>query len=212
MKSRELNTIHDLIVTDYKIEPIGGGKFRHFFHPKTTEKIYEFIANGAAELEEGQRYNIGYRIIDGKNIIEPSCLSKSDDVNPLLSYLHAMEFSKSRKIINKRKNDDRVNYDKTNGYHWGPKYAWREYGLVIAKDAFHSYLEEINHPKIACVITNPDNLAQTTNTEAYADEGLENAIALLIQSAEKVSKIHYKSPHYSRRFTIRGIEAITDKK
>ena len=212
MKSRELNTVHNLIATDYILDPIGEGKFRHSFHPKRTDTVYEFIANGAPEVEEGQSYNIGFFIDEeGRNIIDPSCLSKNSEVNPKLSYLFAMEFSKNKGVINKQKNDERVQYDDSQGYYWGPKYAWREYGLVIAQSAFRSYIEEINHPKINCVITNPDNLAQTTNTVAYADVGLKEAISELIESANKVTKAQYKSPLYSKRFSIVGIEAIKDK-
>ncbi len=192
MKSRELNTINDLIASDYKIDPISGGKFRHYFHPKTTNIIYEFVANGAPEIEEGQRYNIGFRVDDeNQNIIEMSCLSKNNEVNLILSYLHSMQFSQNKKIINKQKNDDRVEYDKSHGYYWGPKYAWREYGLVMPQSAFRSYIEEIDHPKISCIITNPDNLAQTTSTVAYADAGLEEAISELIKTASKVTKISH---------------------
>ncbi|MGL5396061.1 MAG: hypothetical protein ACRDBQ_12440 [Shewanella sp.] len=39
--------------------------------------MYKFIANGTPEIEEGQRYNIGYFIDDnGDKIIELSALSK----------------------------------------------------------------------------------------------------------------------------------------
>lgn len=213
MKSRDLNTIHDLIATDYRIESVGGGKFRHSFHPKTTGTLYEFIANGSPEIEEGERYNIGYRVdSEGRNIIDMSCLSKNNEVNKTLSYLHAQQSSHNKRVINKQKNDDRVKYTASDGYYWGPKYAWREYGLVVPKNAFHAYLEEIKHPTIPCVITNPDNIVQTTETIAYADNGIEKAVSELIRTAEKVTKVHYKSPLYSKRFTIYGIEAITDKK
>ncbi|MGB2924821.1 MAG: hypothetical protein WBB82_05940 [Limnothrix sp.] len=213
MKSRDLNTIHDLIVTDYKIEPIGDGKFRHSFHPKTTNTIYEFVANGSPEVEEAQRYNIGYTVTsDGRNIIDMSCLSKNNEVNTMLSYLHAQSMSRNKHSINKKKNDDRVAYDKSQGYFWGPKYAWREYGLAIPQSAFRAYVEEIQHPSIQCVITNPDKPRQTTKTVAYADTGLEEAIEQLIQTAEKISNVHFKSPLYPQKFTIKGIDAITDKK
>ncbi|MDA1379582.1 hypothetical protein PCI56_06505 [Plesiomonas shigelloides subsp. oncorhynchi] len=119
MKSRNLSTIYDLIATDYRIEAIGDGKFRHSFHPKTTDTIYEFIANGAPEVEEGQRYNIGYVTDDnGRNIIEISCLSKNTEVNPMISYIYAQQMSKSKHAINKQKNDDRVTYDNSKGYFW----------------------------------------------------------------------------------------------
>jgi len=213
MKSRELNTIYDLIATDYKIEPIGNGKFRHSFHPKTTDTIYEFVANGSPEIEEGEHYNIGYEVdAESRNIIEMSCLSKNKEVNPMISYLYAQQLSREKHPINKQKNDDRVSYEKSRGYFWGPKYAWRGYGLFMAQPAFRAYLDEINHPKIDCIITNPDKPFQTTPTHAYADAGLEQAASALLTSAIKVTATLYKSSLYSKRFAIYGIDAITDKK
>ncbi|WPU33921.1 hypothetical protein SIO17_09500 [Pseudoalteromonas piscicida] len=40
---------------------IGEGRFLHTFKPKTTNTLYQFEANGVAEMEEGERYNIGFR-------------------------------------------------------------------------------------------------------------------------------------------------------
>jgi len=213
MKSRDLNTIHDIIVTDYKIEPIGEGKFRHSFRPKTTETIYEFEANGASEIEEGEHYNVGYYVdTKGRNIVEPSCLSKNTEINPKLSLIYSRQLSQGKHVINKQKNDERVKHSATDGYYWGKKYAWREFGLVIAKSAFFEYLNELNHAKVPCVTTNPDNPMQTSDSVAFKEEGLAGAVENLIQSAEKVTKVQYKSPLYSKRFTIKGIEAMTDKK
>lgn len=213
MKSRNLSTIYDLIATDYRIEPIGDGKFRHSFHPKTTDTIYEFIANGSPEVEEGQRYNIGYIVDDrGRNIIDMSCLSKNTEVNSMISYIYAQQMSKSKHEINKQKNDDRVAYDISKGYFWGPKYAWREYGLFMPQDAFRTYLDEIAHPTLECVITNPDKPFQKTNTIAYCDKGLEQAAFNLLSTAKKVTAVLFKSPLYSKKFAIKGIDAITDKK
>ncbi|MFH0709378.1 MAG: hypothetical protein V2A75_04140 [Pseudomonadota bacterium] len=213
MKSRELKTIHDLIVRDYKIEPIGGGKFHHSFKPATTETIYQFVANGIPEVTEGERYNIGYYEDEvGNKIIEPSCLSKNSEVNPTLSYHYSLQLAKEKHDVNKAKNDERVIHAAHDGYYWGKKYAWREFGLIIPKDAFYSYLDEINHSKVECVTQNPDISFNNEKSIAYKEEGLINAIKDLIDSAEKVTKVHYKSPLYSRKFTIRGLDAITDKK
>lgn len=213
MKSRELKTIHDLIVRDYKIESIGDGKFLHSFKPATTETIYQFIANGTPEVTEGERYNIGYYEDEvGNKIIEPSCLSKNTEVNPLLSYHYALQLSKEKHDVNRRKNDERVTHTANNGYYWGKKYAWREFGLMIPKDAFYSYLEEINHPKVECITQNPDMPFSNEQSIAYKEEGLLDTIKNLIESAEKITKVRYKSPLYSRQFTIRGLSAITDKK
>lgn len=213
MKSRKLKTIHDLIISNYEIHAVGDGKFIHSFKPATTNTRYQFEASGTPEVIEGERYNIGYHEDDnGNKIVDISCLSRSDEINPRLSYLYAMELSKKRGIVNKYKNNDRVNPTVQDGYYWGKKYAWREFGLVISKDAFHSYLQEINHPKIQCIISNPDMSFSNESSIAYREAGLEDAIRELIESAEKVTKVHFKSRLYSKRFIIKGIEAITDKK
>ncbi|WP_298692171.1 hypothetical protein [uncultured Sulfuricurvum sp.] len=213
MKSRGLKTIHDLIVRDYKIEPIGDGKFLHSFKPATTETTYQFVANRIPEVVEGERYNIGYYEDDvGNKIIERSCLSKNTEVNPMLSYLYATQLSSEKHDINKAKNDERVSHTAQDGYYWGKKYAWREFGLVIPKDAFYSYLDEIIHPQVECITRNPDKPFNNEKSIAYKEDGIADAINALIASAEKKTKVKYKSPLYSRQFTIRGIEAITDKK
>ncbi len=213
MKSRELKTIHDLIVSDYKITPISGNKFLHSFKPATTDTTYRFEGNGTPEVIEGERYNIGYyEDSHGNKVIELSCLSRNTEVNPMLSYLYATKLSEGKHEINKQKNDARVNHNATDGYYWGKKYAWREYGLAIAKNAFYSYLNQINHPKVDCITSNPDMPYSNEDSVAYKEEGLADAVYALISSATKVTKVRYKSPLYSGQFTIRGIEAITDKK
>jgi len=215
MKSRKLKTIHDLIVSDYKIEAIGNGKFNHSFKPATTNTLYQFEANGTPEVTEGERYNIGYYDDEhGNKIIDISCLSKNTEVNPMLSYLCARKLSEEKHEVNKGKNDARVSHNAQDGYYWGKKYAWREFGLVISKDAFHAYLKEIEHPKVKCITRNPD--MEFSNSEepsiAYKEDGLADAMNFLITSAVKETKVRFKSPLYSKQFVIRGIEAITDKK
>lgn len=214
MKSRDLKTIHDLIVTDYAIQAIGDGKFSHTFRPKTTNTTYIFIANGTAELEEGARYNIGYYVNEkDQNIVDISCLSKNDEINPRISYLYANQLSREKHKINKEKNDARVKYTASNDYYWGKKYAWREFGLFLAKDAFYSYLAEISHPVVDCITSNPDlPYSNNDSSMAYKEEGLEDAMLQLITSAKRVTKVRFESPLYSKRFTIKGISAITDKK
>jgi len=213
MKSRELKTIHDLIVSDYKIEPIGNGKFTHSFKPATTNTIYQFEANGTPEVKEGERYNIGfYENEYGNKIIDTSCLSINTEVNPMLSYLYASKLSEGKHDINKGKNDDRVSHTAQDGYYWGKKYAWREFGLVISKDAFYALLKEVNHPKTECITRNPAMPFSNESSTAYKDEGLADVMQSLIASAVKVTKVRFKSPLYSKQFVIRGIEAITDKK
>jgi hypothetical protein len=213
MKSRDLKTIYDVIVTEYALTHISGGRFLHTFKPKTTDTVYQFEANGTPEIEEGSRYNIGFREDEeGRKIVDLSCISKSDSVNPMLSYLYSKKFSKDRHAVNKEKNDVRVTHTATDGYYWGKKYAWREFGLVISKDAFYAYLEQIAHPKVSCITANPDMIFSTDPSIAYKEDGLDDAMELLIMTAVKQSKALYKSPHYSKKFSIRGIEAITDKK
>lgn len=214
MKSRELKTIYDLIVRDYKIEPSSNGKFIHSFKPSTTDTVYQFEANGTPEVIEGERYNIGfYEDKHGNRIIDTSCLSKNTEVNPMLSYLYATKLSEGKHDVNKGKNDARVTHTAQNSYYWGKKYAWREYGLVISKDAFYAYLKEIKHPTIECITENPDMSFNSNDSSiAYKEDGLADAIHSLIASAEKSTKVRFKSPLYSKQFTIRGIEAITDKK
>ncbi|WP_394209517.1 hypothetical protein [Enterovibrio calviensis] len=213
MKARDLKTIYDLIVTEYKMVHLGEGRFLHTFKPKTTNTIYQFEANGTPEMEENARYNIGYRDgKDGQRIIDLSCISKSDSVNPMLSYLYSQEFSKERHNVNKAKNDDRVTHGAKDGYYWGKKYAWREFGLVISKDAFYAYLEQIGHPKVPCTTANPAMAFSNDPSTAYKEEGLAEAMELLITTAEKKTKALYSSPHYNKRFNIRGVDAITDKK
>ncbi len=214
MKSRNLYTIHDLIVRDYTVTALPGGKFLHQFKPATTETLYQFETNSSAiELVDGDRYNIGYiQDAGGRRIIEPSSLGKADTVNKYLSYSAAKQFSLDKLAENQGKNDERVKHKASDGYYWGRKYAWRRYGLVIAKDAFFNYLEEIAHPFVACK-TISDDIGVYSNQDsiAYKDEGLEEAMDQLIETAVRVGRF-FKSPRYTKKFQIRPINAITDKK
>ncbi len=212
MKSRALSTVHDLIVTDYTITRQPNGRFLHAFRPATTETVYQFEANSTPILQEGKRYNVGFIINDnGTRIIEPSALALVDEVNPTLSYLAAKKFSSDIFTENKAKNDERVTHTAAD-YYWGKKYAWRAYGLVVAKEAFYQYLEEIRHPAIPCKTSNPDlPYAGNEDSVAYRDFGLEQAMDQLISTTEKVGR-YFKSPLFSRKFQIRAINAITDKK
>lgn len=213
MKSRELHTTPDLIISNYEIVPISETKFRHSFTPKTTDTVYEFVANGAPEVEVGERYNIGYYIEDGKNIVDLSSLSKNTEDNYHFNYLCAKELSRGAHKINKGKNDERVNPSVVDGdYYWGKKYAWREFGLVVSPDVFHRYLNEIEHPQISCITSNPDMEYDHSPSIAYKEQGLVEAMDLLIRDARRVTKIFFDSPYYSKRFRIKGPNAITDKK
>lgn len=215
MKSRELHTIYSINITNYKIIKIGGtnDKFYHSFNPKSSNKIYKFIANETPELINNETYNIGFYKLNGENIVDISSISQNISTSPTLSYNCAKQISKERHKINKLKNDKRVNYAKNhteaNEYYWGKKYAWREFGLAISKSAFHNYLKEIGHPIIECKCTSNNFVSLSI---AYKEDNLENAIFNLIKTAKMVTKSLYLSPLYSKKFSIKGISAITDKK
>ena len=214
MKSRDLNTTHDLIVSNYRISPTQGGKFRHTFTPKNTSTVYEFEANSAPLVKNGERYNIGYHVdSSGRNIVDVSALSKTSIVNPMFSFSVAQQLARQNRGAEKAKNDQRVSHSGKGGYYWGKKYAWRMFGTVIGKEAFYSYLEEIMHPSVPCITTNPDlPFSSRDSSTAFKEVGLEDAMRKLISSAVKVSGAYYKSPLYSKKFSVRGLNAITDKK
>jgi len=213
MKSRELFTIHDLIASNYTISQIKNGKFLHSFTPKTTNTVYEIEGNSAPLIEEGERYNIGFSTDEnGRNILELSALSKTAEVNPFFSYAFAQQLARENKPSEKAKNDQRVTHQAKDGYYWGKKYAWRMFGAVISKDAFYKYMQEINHPTVPCVTNNPDLPYDNQPSTAYKEQGLEEAMRNLISSAVQVSPAYYKSPLYSRKLSIKGVKAITDKK
>lgn len=213
MRSRDLRTIHDLIVSNYRISALPDGKYLHQFTPATTDTVYEFVANSSPVLTEGDRYNIGFYVTpNGRNVVEVTALGRSDGVDKNLSYQVAKKISLDKRDENVAKNDQRVRHEGGGDYYWGRKYAWRQYGLAVAKDAFYNYLEEIGHPSIPCITSNPD-LPYSANEEsiAYADQGLEAAMDRLISSAVKDGR-YFTSPLYSRKFKIRPLNSITDKK
>lgn len=216
MKSRDLKTIHDLIVTNYQKHDLGNGRYLHTFQPATTDTTYQFEANFENELVPGERYNIGFTEVGGVKMVDISCVSKSSVVNQYISYECAKLVSREKHDENKGKNDSRVNYAVQNDYYWGKKYAWREFGLVIPKDVFYKYLLDcVNHPNIPCTVTTP-GYPIGDDSIAFADKGLEKAIEDLISTATRIKDgPYFKSPLYfngDKRFTIRGISAITDKK
>ncbi|EKS7785097.1 hypothetical protein A9797_18595 (plasmid) [Edwardsiella piscicida] len=216
MKSRDLKTIHDLIVTNYKKHSLGNGRYLHTFQPATTDTTYQFEANSENELVPGERYNIGFTEVDGLKIVDISCVSKSSVINKYISYECAKMVAKEKHDENKGKNDSRVNYTKQDDYYWGKKYAWREFGLVIPKGVFFSYLLDcVKHPYISCTVTTP-GYPTGDDSIAFAEKGLEKAIEDLINSATMIKNgPYFTSPLYfdgKNRFSIRGINAITDKK
>ena len=213
MKSRDLFTIHDLIASNYTITKLTSSTYKHQFTPATTSTVYEFEANVTPVIVEGERYNIGYTVdSSGRNIIDLSALSLTSQVNPMLSFLAAQHIANGNLSVEKAKNDQRVTHSATDGYYWGKKYAWRMFGTVIAKEAFFQYLEEIKHPSVPCITKDPDLPYSNDPSTAYAEKGLEDAMRNLITSAKKVTPAYFKSPLYSKKFTIKGLNALTDKK
>lgn len=213
MKSRNLKTIHNLIVSNYQKKPLANGRFLHTFTPLTTDTLYSFEANGSSELEEGRHYNIGYYEDGNNKIIELAATSPIDEINPMFIYHHAKYLSQNNLHSNKGKNDIRVKHQATDGYYWGKKYAWRQFGLALSKDAFYAYLEEIGHPYIECQTINPDlPFHNNSKSIAYKEEGLEDAIEKLFSTAVKEGNTYFKSPFYNKKFSIKPPQSITDKK
>jgi len=182
MKSRALLTTPDLIASNYTTTSIGNGRFIHSFTPSTTATVYEFEANAGNYITNGQRYNIGYEVIDGKNIVDTECISKTSIVNKYISYATAQHEALNKHDINKGNNDTRVIHTATDGYYWGKKYAWREFGMCLPSGAFHEYLKFINHPTIVCKTVTP-GYPVGDDSFAYLEAGLQKAIEDLIDSA-----------------------------
>lgn len=207
MKSRELLTTPVLIVTSYTVAPHPGGKFLHSFTPETTSTVYQFIANLEPALEEGQRYNIGYNEIDGVNWVDISATAKADDVDQHKSYYVSRLLGEELRAVETQKSDERVVHSASGGHYLGKKYAWRIYGMAVARDTFEAYLDDIRHPSVPCMTEDSPSLA-------YENEGLEAAMQALIQSATRVGGNRFSSPLLpsKRWFQIKGLSAITDKK
>jgi len=93
------------------------------------------------------------------------------------------------------------------GQYLGKKYAWRIYGMAIAREAFDMYLEDIKHPAVPCSTEGSPSIA-------YKDAGLEAAMDALCNSATRINGNRFKSPLLPSKdwFQIKGISAITDKK
>ncbi|MBU9818311.1 hypothetical protein J1782_00155, partial [Rahnella sp. BCC 1045] len=202
----------DLIASNYTVTSIGGGRFNHSFTPSTTTTVYEFEANSGNYIVEGERYNIGYEVINGKNIVDTDCISKTSVINKYLSYAVAQHEALNNHDINKDKNDTRVIHTAQGGYYWGKKYAWREFGMCLPKEVFHEYLKFIGHPTVACQTVTP-GYPVGDDSIAYLETGLEKAIEDLIDTAAIIrSGPYFRSPLYNptptKKFSIKGIDAI----
>ena len=208
MKSRELLTTPVLIVTDYTITPDKSGKFLHTFTPETTSTLYQFLANREPVLEQGQRYNVGYRVDEcGVNWVDTSATARAADVDPYESYAHSRKLGEQERANNIRKNDARVVHGAKDGYYLGKKYAWRIYGMAVARDLFDRYLSDIGHPTVPCRTEDNPSIA-------YKEDGLEEAMKNLVASAVHVGGNRFSSPLVpsKRWFQFKGLTAITDKK
>lgn len=207
MKSRDLLTTPVLIVTNYTIVPDKSGKFLHSFTPESTQTLYQFIANREPLLEEGERYNIGYSVESGLNLVDISATAKAEDVDPLKSHYVACVLGEQQRHIETQKSDERVQHDATDAHYLGKKYAWRIYGMAIARENFEAYLNDIKHPSVPC-------FTDGSPSTAYKQEGLAEAMEALIKSATRLNGNRFSSPLLPSKkwFQIKGISAITDKK
>lgn len=207
MKSRELLTTPVLIVKNYQIMPHSSGKYLHSFTPETTSTTYQFIAAQEPVLESGQRYNIGYTAEDGVNWVDMAATARAYDVDKDKSFYVARELGRQIRAIQTKKSDERVVHRARDGYYLGKKYAWRLYGMAIARGAFEAYLRDISHPSVPCLTDDNDSIA-------YKEEGLSEAMDALCKSAIRIDGNRFKSPRLpsKKSFQIKGISAITDKK
>lgn len=209
MKSRELHTTPVLIVSNYSITPDSSGKYLHTFTPGSTPTIYQFIANQEPILRQGERYNIGYEVINGINWVDISACAEADVINPSVSHYVARQLGEQHRDIETEKSDSRVVHSATDGHYLGKKYAWRIYGMAIARDTFDDYMKEINHPSVSCVTDGSPSVA-------YKNVGIEVAMDSLINSCVKVgnSGNRFSSPllPLKKWFQVKGLSAITDKK
>lgn len=208
MKSRTLLTTPVIIVTDYTIEPDPSGKWMHSFRPENTRTRYQFLANREALLAQGERYNIGYSVDEhGTNWVEMSATARADSVDPAASYAVASALGEQSRAVEAGKSAARVSHTATDGTYLGIKYAWRIYGMAIAREAFETYLHDRNHPSVPCY-------TEGNRSTAFKEDGLKDAMDALFGNLVHVSANRYSSPLFpsKRFFLVKGISAITDKK
>jgi hypothetical protein len=198
-----------LIVSNYSISSYPLGRFVHTFTPENTATVYQFLANREAVLEQGERYNIGYEVIDGVNWVELSATSKADEVDPVVSHYVARHLGEQCRAVQTEKSNARVIHSGTAGAYLGKKYAWRIYGMAVARDTFDKYMEIIGHPMVSCS-------TEGSRSTAYLDIGIDSAVQDLINSCVKVGNTgnRFSSPLLPSKpwFQVKGIAAITDKK
>ena len=207
MKSRELLTTPVLIVTNYSVVPHASGKFLHSFTPETTNTVYQFIANQEPVLESGQRYNIGYTVDSGANWVDVAATARADAVDRDTSFYVAKMLGEEARAVETQKSDERVVHQAKDGRYLGKKYAWRIYGMAIAREAFDTYLSDIKHPAVPC-------FTEGSSSIAYKEAGLAAAIDALRASAIRINANRFRSPLMPSKdwFQVKGLSAITDKK
>ena len=213
MRSRDLKTKPEIIVSNYTIVPHSSGQFLHRFTPNSTSTIYQFCGAEDPRLEEGKAYNIGYSTDeDGQNRVDTSSIAKADDVVPLASHQYARQCGEQIRAVETQNSDERITHTATDGHYLGKKYAWRIYGMALPREDFDAYLEEIDHPSVPCVIQTQDSTESPST--AYKEEGLETAIDTLIDSCTRIRGIRFCSTLFPSKnyFFVKGIPAITDKK
>ena len=210
MKSRNLDTKQVVVVTNYTIKPAGtSGKWLHAFTPLSTPTVYQFEANSEPLLTEGDRYSIGFEVKGGVRWVDRSAIARADDVDKTKSHAHARALGEELREEETRKSRTRVvvQSPRPGATYLGTKYAWRIFGMAVARDTFEDYLRAVAHPAAACETDgNPSHAYEVNNLSIRMDE--------LIQSAVRVSGNRFRSNLLPDRewFVIKGLKAITDKK
>lgn len=209
MKSRDLQTTPVLVVSNYTITPDPSGKYLHRFTPESTPTVYQFFANKEPLLTEGERYNVGYEVDNGVNLVDISATARADEVNPSISHYVARKLGEQKRAVETQKSNERVIHSAKDGAYLGKKYAWRIYGMAVARNTFDEYIETINHPHIKC-------LTNDSASVAYKDANIDTAMDALINSCVKVGNTgnRFRSSLLPGKkwFMVKGLEAITDKK
>jgi hypothetical protein len=207
MKSRMLETTAIVVVTNYEVMPYEGGKYLHRFTPESTSTRYQFVANQEPILEEGERYSFGYIVEDRVNWVDISAISKAEDVNPDASFYLARLHGTEIRSVELAKSNERVRHEAADGQYLGRKYAWRIHGMAVPREVFDMYLEHIGHPSVRCH-------TEGTESIAYKEEGLADAVENLRASLVKLNNNRFRSPLIPAKkwFMVKGLSAITDKK
>lgn len=206
MKSRDLLTTPTIVVSNYRIIE-SENTFLHSFSPETTKTNYCFFGGDQPLLEEGQRYSVGFRSQEGVNWVDLAATARAGDVDKNKSLYVARILGEEGRQLETSKSNSRVIHSAVEGLYLGKKYAWRIYGMAVARDTFDAYLKDIGHAAIPCT-------TDGTASIAYRDAGLAQAMQLLIDSAVRIQENRFRSHLLPSKdwFQIKGIPAITDKK